>query len=104
MHAGTDPKTTRMIATLRDVGDGWSLLIIWAALQGVTRFDAFQSRLGVARNILSNRLTRLVEEGLLEKTPVREGARRLEYRLTEKGHALSGALDELGRWSDTWAA
>lgn len=102
MHTDTETKTSRMIHTLRDIGDGWSLLIVWAALQGVTRFDSFQARLGVARNILSNRLTRLVDEGLLEKAPVREGARRLEYRLTAKGSALSGALTELGRWGDNW--
>lgn len=93
-----------MIATLRGIGDGWSLLIVYAALEGVSRFDAFQNKLGVARNILSNRLTRLVEEGIFEKVPVREGARRLEYRLTEKGRSLSAALGELRDWGKRWRA
>ena len=102
MYAEADPKTARMITTLREIGDGWSLLIVWAALGGVTRFDAFQGRLGVARNILSNRLTRLVDEGILHKAPVREGARRLEYRLTRKGRALNVALDAFARWGEEW--
>lgn len=103
MSGDMHTNTGHMITTLREIGDGWSLLIVWAALDGVTRFDAFQSRLGVARNILSNRLSRLVEGGVLRKVPVREGARRLEYRLTEKGAALKPSVSELGRWGETWS-
>ncbi len=102
MSAVRDAETAHMVSTLRDIGDGWSLLIVWAALQGVTRFDAFQSRLGVARNILSNRLARLVDEGVFRKVPVREGARRLEYRLTDKGTSLRPALTEFDRWGRRW--
>ncbi|MGF1503097.1 MAG: winged helix-turn-helix transcriptional regulator [Paracoccaceae bacterium] len=87
-----------MIEAVRRVGDGWTLLILWASLNGITRFDTFQRRLGMARNILSNRLSRLVDEGILEKRPVRAGARRLEYRLTEKGQALTPILTELDVW------
>jgi len=88
----------RMAETVRKVGDGWTLLIIWAALAGVTRFDTFQRRLGVARNILSNRLARLVDEGLLEKRPLREGARRQEYRLTPQGESLRPILERFEAW------
>lgn len=87
-----------MSGAVRKIGDSWTLLIIWAACRGVTRFDTFQRQLGVARNILSNRLGRLVDQGILEKTPVHSGARRLEYRITEKGEALRPILD----WIEAW--
>lgn len=87
-----------MSDAVRMVGDGWTLLIIWAAFHGITRFDSFQRRLGMARNILSNRLARLVDEGIMEKKPVAPGARRLEYRLTEKGAALKVVIEDLEAW------
>ena len=85
---------------VRQIGDSWSLLIVWAALQGTTRFDNFQSGLGVARNILSNRLAKLVQEGILVKRPVQSGARRLEYRVTGKGEALRPALELIKGWGE----
>ena len=85
---------------VRQVGDGWSLLILWEALNGTTRFDNFQIRLGVARNILSNRLAKLVDDGLLVKRPVRPGARRLEYRLTAHAEALRPVLELMDRWGN----
>lgn len=87
-----------MSDAVRMVGDGWTLLIIWAAFHGITRFDSFQRRLGMARNILSNRLARLVDEGIMEKKPVQPGARRLEYRLTQKGQALRVVIEDLEAW------
>jgi DNA-binding HxlR family transcriptional regulator len=89
-----------MDSAVRQIGDSWSLLIVWAALQGTTRFDNFQSRLGVARNILSNRLSKLVDEGILCKRPVQSGARRLEYRVTGKGEALRPALELIEGWGN----
>ncbi len=89
-----------MKSAVRPIGDSWSLLIVWSALQGTTRFDSFQSRLGVARNILSNRLSKLVEEGILVKRPVHSGARRLEYRVTGKGEALRPALELIEGWGN----
>ena len=62
---------------VEQIGDAWMLMILWSSYEGVTRFDDYQRRLGVARNILSNRLRRLVDQGILEKRPVRDGARRL---------------------------
>lgn len=87
-----------MTEAVRQIGDSWTLLIVWTALQGTTRFDMFQRRLGVARNILSNRLARLVDEGILEKRPVHAGARRLEYRITPKGEALRPILGGIETW------
>ncbi|MGB0498560.1 MAG: winged helix-turn-helix transcriptional regulator [Rubricella sp.] len=97
--------------TLRDVteapaleciGDRWTLLIIWASLNGITRFDDYQRQLGVARNILSTRLRRLVDLGILVKRPVHEGARRLEYRVTPKGLDLRPALEQIENWGRKW--
>ncbi|SFI67125.1 winged helix-turn-helix transcriptional regulator [Albimonas pacifica] len=85
-----------------EVGDRWSLLIVWAAAHGTTRFDDFHRDLNVARNILSNRLRRLVDLGILEKRPVRDGARRMEYALTIKGMALRDVLGELMAWGRAW--
>ena len=76
------------------------MLILWEALQGTTRFDNFQGLLGVARNILSNRLAKLVDEGILVKRPIHSGARRLEYRVTEKGEALRPALELIEGWGE----
>ena len=73
---------------------------MWSALNGTTRFDNFQSRLGVARNILSNRLSKLVDEGILVKRPIHAGARRLEYRVTGKGEALRPALELIDGWGN----
>ncbi|QPH53805.1 winged helix-turn-helix transcriptional regulator [Pontivivens ytuae] len=87
---------------LEQIGDRWTLLIIWASLNGISRFDDYQRQLGVARNILSTRLRRLVEMGILVKKPVHEGARRLEYRVTEKGRELRPALEEIEHWGSRW--
>ena len=89
-----------MGSAVHQIGGSWSLLIVWTALQGTTRFDDFQSSLGVARNILSNRLAKLVDEGILVKRPVRSGARRLEYRVTGKGEALRPALEMIKNWGE----
>lgn len=85
-----------------EVGDGWSLRIAWAIARNVTRFDALQRELGVARNILSERLRRLTQAGLIEKRPITAGARRMEYCLTPKGAALTEALEALCAWSHQW--
>lgn len=95
---------TPLVRAINEVGDGWMLLILWAGCRGVTRFDDFQRELGVARNILAERLRKLVASGLMNKTPIAEGARRMEYRLTAKGEALEVALRHLYEWGDAWAA
>ena len=94
-------KCSGLNSAVRQIGDSWSLLIVWAALQGTTRFDNFQSRLGVARNILSNRLLRLVDQGILVKHPIHSGARRQEYRVTGKGEALRSVLELMECWGNT---
>ena len=73
---------------LEVVGEWWSLLIVRDAFLGVRRFDDLQARLGISRNILNQRLTRLVDNGVLERVPYQEHPPRSEYLLTEKGRDL----------------
>ncbi|TFW08518.1 transcriptional regulator [Oxalobacteraceae bacterium OM1] len=89
---------------LDQIGEWWSLLIVRECTLGTTRFDQFQERLGIARNILTNRLKRLIDVGILEKV-VAEGEteRRAGYRLTPKGEDLYPVLVALLQWGDKWA-
>jgi DNA-binding HxlR family transcriptional regulator len=81
------------------LGDRWTLLILRDATTGITRFDAFKEDLGIADNILSGRLARLVEAGVLAKVPYRDGNRtREEYRLTQAGADLLPLLRALADW------
>jgi DNA-binding HxlR family transcriptional regulator len=90
--------------TLELIGERWTLLIIRDVFLGLRRFDDLQTQLGVARNVLSARLTRLCDEGILEKRPYQDRPVRFEYRLTEKGIALWPVLVTLVKWGDTYAA
>lgn len=83
-------------------GDWWSLLIIRDAFFGVRRFADFQRHLGIARNILTQRLRHLVLHGILERVDVGQQGARYEYRLTEKGDALLPVLTTLREWGDEW--
>jgi DNA-binding HxlR family transcriptional regulator len=87
---------------LAEVGDKWSLLIIREAIIGSTRFDEFQQRLGIARNILSSRLVSLTVDGVLERRPSDVSARIFEYHLTSKGRDLFPAVVALLQWGDRW--
>jgi DNA-binding HxlR family transcriptional regulator len=89
---------------LEVVGEWWSMLIIRDAFLGVTRFDQFQQRLGISRNILHQRLARLVEQGVLEKVPYSEHPPRYDYRLTGKGQDLWPVLTAMRQWGDAYAA
>jgi DNA-binding HxlR family transcriptional regulator len=82
------------------VGERWTLLIIRDALLGLRRFDEFQESLGVARNVLTDRLARLVAEGILERSVYSERPPRFDYRLTEKGRELAVPLLALMQWGD----
>jgi DNA-binding HxlR family transcriptional regulator len=85
-------KACPVARTLGEVGDWWSLLIMRDALVGLRRFGEFQESLGCAKNILSARLSKLVEHGLLRKVPASDGSAYLEYELTDKGRDLRVAL------------
>jgi DNA-binding HxlR family transcriptional regulator len=85
---------------LEVVGERWTLLIVRDVMTGHRRFDELQRSLGVARNVLSARLQRLVEEDILERRPYQESPERYEYFLTEKGLDLWPALVALLGWGD----
>jgi DNA-binding HxlR family transcriptional regulator len=87
---------------LEVVGERWTLLIIRDAFLGLRRFDEFQASLGIARNVLTERLNRLVEEGILERVRYSERPERYEYRLTAKGRELNIALAGLRQWGDQY--
>jgi DNA-binding HxlR family transcriptional regulator len=87
---------------LNEVGEKWSLLIIREAIMGTKRFDEFQQRLGTARNILNDRLTRLVYSEVLSRMQSEGNARIFNYELTAKGRELLSALATLIHWGDRW--
>jgi DNA-binding HxlR family transcriptional regulator len=99
-----DGQVCSLARTLEVVGERWTLLIVRDAFLGLRRFDEFQRSLGVARNVLSDRLQRLVVEGILTKVPTAERADRFEYRLTPKGRDLGTALAALREWGDRYVS
>lgn len=88
--------------TLEVVGERWTLLIVRDVFLGRHRFEEIQESLGVARNVLTDRLNRLVEEGILERVRYRERPERYEYRLTPKGRELQIPLTALRQWGDKY--
>ncbi len=88
--------------TLEIVGDRWTWLIVRDAFLGMTKFAEFRESLGIAPNVLSARLSRLVDEGIFERVLYSEHPARCEYRLTEKGSNLFVALNALRQWGDRY--
>jgi len=82
------------------IGDSWSLLIIRDAFDGLRRFGQFQKSLGLAKNILSARLSSLVAHGILHTVPAGDGSQHHEYVLTEKGRGLFPVIVALRQWGD----
>ncbi|HEX8068031.1 MAG TPA: helix-turn-helix domain-containing protein [Thermoleophilaceae bacterium] len=89
---------------LEIVGDRWTLLILRDTMRGIQRFDQIRDSLGVASNVLSNRLDRLCEEGILERHAYRTRPARYEYRVTRKGASLWPTLFMLMKWGDRFYA
>ena len=88
--------------TLEHIGERWTFLILRDAFYGVRRFDDFQADLGVARNILTKRLKKLVETGIMRREQYQDHPARYEYRLTEKGRELVPILVTMVAWGDKW--
>ena len=84
------------------MGERWSFMILRAAFNKVRHFEEFLETLGIARNILSNRLSRLVDHGILKREHCADDRRRIEYRLTDKGHDLLPAMLALRQWGEKW--
>lgn len=101
----TDSAPTDSITrTLDIVGDRWTLLVIRGVFRGLRRFSQLQEDLGIAKNLLSDRLQKLVEADILHKVPYQERPLRHEYHLTERGRELSPALIAMMRWGDRWCS
>ncbi|MGH3632570.1 MAG: winged helix-turn-helix transcriptional regulator [Mycobacterium sp.] len=90
--------------TLEVIGERWTLLIVRDALRGVRRFEDFRARLGIAHNVLSDRLTRLTDAGVLERRQYQSRPDRYEYRLTRQGLDLWPVVMSLLLWGDRYLA
>ena len=95
MHCG-------VAQALEQVGDWWSLLIVRDAFFGMRRFAELERSLGISKNVLTDRLQKLVDHGVLERTRLNEPGVRYEYALTAKGRDLWVVLTALRLWSDKW--
>ena len=102
MYRDYDGQNCSIARALEVVGERWTLLIVRDAFVGVRRFEEFQESLGIARNVLTDRLNRLVDEAILERVPYSE--RRFEYLLTKKGRDLNIALAGLRQWGDKYVS
>lgn len=97
-----DGQNCSIARALEIVGERWTLLIIRDAFLGLSRFDEFQESLGVSRNVLTDRLNRLVQEGVFEAVPYGDRPDRFDYQLTAKGLDLHIALVGLRQWGDKY--
>jgi DNA-binding HxlR family transcriptional regulator len=91
-------------SALEAMGERWSFLILRGALSGIRHFEEFQATLGIARNILANRLARLVENGIMLRQPMQCDRRKVEYRLTDKGQELATVMIALRQWGEKWGS
>jgi DNA-binding HxlR family transcriptional regulator len=87
---------------MSQVGDRWTFLVLREVFYGIHRFSELARNLGIARNLLSQRLQSLVENGLLERHQYNERPARSEYRLTAKGLDLYPVVIALMSWGDRW--
>jgi DNA-binding HxlR family transcriptional regulator len=88
--------------TMNIVGEPWSPLILRDIFLGVTRFDKIQEDLGIPRKVLAERLSTMVDQGVLERVPYRNGRMRFEYVMTDKGRDFLTSLIALMNWGDRW--
>lgn len=91
-------------SALEVMGERWSFMILRAAFSGLSHFEQFQTQLGIARNILSNRLQRLVAHGILERQVMSCDRRKITYQLTDKGVGLLPTMVALRQWGDQWVS
>jgi DNA-binding HxlR family transcriptional regulator len=88
--------------SLEIIGEWWTLLILRDSFLGIRRFDDFVKRLGISRNVLADRLDKLVDADILTRHPYDEARGRYDYLLTEKGRALWPVIVTLRQWGDEW--
>lgn len=101
-HNKLDNMNCSIANALELIGEWWTILILREAFFGTRRFEDFQQHLGIARNILTARLRKLCDSGVLERVPIKEGAKRHEYKLTPMGRDLHPTLIALTQWGDRW--
>jgi DNA-binding HxlR family transcriptional regulator len=89
-------------AALEVIGERWSFMIVRAAFNGIRHFEEFLTEIGIARNILANRLSRLTDSGILQRKPCPDDRRKVEYRLTDKGLDFLPAMIALRQWGEKW--
>ena len=88
--------------TVDILGDWWTPMVIRSAFMGARRFEHFTDELGIPRNVLTERLIRLVDEGIMEKRQYQDRPERYEYRLTEKGIGLYPVIVTMLEWGNQW--
>ncbi|MBG01262.1 MAG: transcriptional regulator [Acidimicrobiaceae bacterium] len=101
---GNQPTHCSIESTLTAIGDRWTLLILRDLFRGVRRFEQLRRDLGIAKNILSDRLQKLAEANIILSRPYQSNPVRNEYYLTDKGKDLSPSLIALMHWGDRWYA
>jgi DNA-binding HxlR family transcriptional regulator len=103
MHAFREAALSCPIpAAVELIGEKWAFLILRGALNGLHHFEEFQAGLGIARNILSDRLAKMVAGGILERSPDPSDRRRVIYALTPKGEGLLPVVLAMRQWGDQW--
>jgi DNA-binding HxlR family transcriptional regulator len=100
LRRGYPDQVCSIARSLEVIGERWTLLILRDAILGAERFEEFQDRLGIASNVLTNRLKLLCEEGVLERLRDERRPGRPRYVLTDKGRELAPALIVLMKWGD----
>jgi DNA-binding HxlR family transcriptional regulator len=100
LHRTYDTQVCSIAGALEVFGERWTLLILRDVFLGVRRFDEIQRDLGIARNVLRDRLRLLVDEGIVERRRYQERPERFEYRLTDKGQDLWPVLHAVMSWGD----
>lgn len=100
LHREYDTQVCSVARSLEVVGERWTLLLVRSVMLGVRRFDDLQAHTGVTRSVLTSRLRRLVDEGVLERRPYQDRPPRYEYVLTPKGLGLWTVIEHLRQWGD----
>ena len=103
-HSSLQQQNCSIARTVAVLGERWTLVILREAFNRRRRFDDIQRDLGIARNILADRLQTLVAEGILERRAYQQRPERFEYRLTDKGRDLYPVLMALMQWGDRYTA
>jgi DNA-binding HxlR family transcriptional regulator len=101
-HSEFPSQVCSVARSLEIVGEWWTLLIVREAFFGTARFSDFEAHLGIAKNVLTDRLNRLVEAGVMQRTPVPGRGNPVTYRLTDQGRDLLPVVVALMQWGDRW--